>query len=126
KITVILQDNSRHLADVVGTDPKIDIALLKISVKRKLPVLQWGDSNKVAVGDWVMAVGNPFGLGGTVTAGIVSALGRDLQQGPFDDFLQIDAPINRGNSGGPTLDVEGRVVGINSAIYSPTGGRGGR
>ena len=122
KITVILQDNSRHTAELVGADPKIDIALLKISVKRKLPVLQWGDSNRVAVGDWVMAVGNPFGLGGTVTAGIVSALGRDLQQGPFDDFLQIDAPINRGNSGGPTLDVEGRVVGINSAIYSPTGG----
>ena len=122
KITVILQDNTRHAAELVGADPKIDIALLKISTRRKLPVLQWGDSNKVSVGDWVMAVGNPFGLGGTVTSGIVSALGRDLQQGPFDDFLQIDAPINRGNSGGPTLDVEGRVVGINSAIYSPSGG----
>jgi len=122
KITVILQDNTRHTADLVGADPKIDIALLKIATRRKLPALSWGDSNKVSVGDWVMAVGNPFGLGGTVTAGIVSALGRDLQQGPFDDFLQIDAPINRGNSGGPTLDVEGRVVGINSAIYSPTGG----
>jgi serine protease Do len=122
KITVILQDNTRHAAEVVGTDAKIDIALLKISTRHKLPVLQWGDSNKVSVGDWVMAVGNPFGLGGTVTAGIVSALGRDLQQGPFDDFLQIDAPINHGNSGGPTLDLEGKVVGINSAIYSPSGG----
>ncbi len=122
KITVILQDNSRHVADLVGADPKIDLALLKIATKRKLPALQWGDSNKVAVGDWVLAVGNPFGLGGTVTAGIVSALGRDLQQGPFDDFLQIDAPINRGNSGGPTFDIEGHVVGINTAIYSPSGG----
>ena len=122
KITVILQDNSRHVAELVGSDPKIDLALLKISTKRKLPALQWGDSNKVAVGDWVLAVGNPFGLGGTVTAGIVSALGRDLQQGPFDDFLQIDAPINRGNSGGPTFDIDGHVVGINTAIYSPSGG----
>ena len=122
KITVIMQDNSRHVAELVGADPKIDIALLKITVKRKLPSLQWGDSNKVAVGDWVLAVGNPFGLGGTVTAGIISALGRDLQQGPFDDFLQIDAPINRGNSGGPTFDIEGHVVGINTAIYSPSGG----
>jgi len=122
KITVILQDNSRHVAELVGTDPKIDLALLKIATKRKLPALQWGDSNRVMVGDWVLAVGNPFGLGGTVTAGIVSALGRDLQQGPFDDFLQIDAPINRGNSGGPTFDIEGHVVGINTAIYSPSGG----
>ncbi len=122
KITVILQDNTRHVAELVGTDPKIDLALLKISTKRKLPALLWGDSNKVAVGDWVLAVGNPFGLGGTVTAGIVSALGRDLQQGPFDDFLQIDAPINRGNSGGPAFDTEGHVVGINTAIYSPSGG----
>jgi serine protease Do len=122
KITVILQDNSRHVAELVGTDPKIDLALLKITTKRKLPYLQWGDSNRVMVGDWVLAVGNPFGLGGTVTTGIVSALGRDLQQGPFDDFLQIDAPINRGNSGGPTFDIEGRVIGINSAIYSPSGG----
>ncbi|MDR3438598.1 Do family serine endopeptidase [Telmatospirillum sp.] len=122
KITVVFQDNSRHSAEVVGSDPKIDIALLKVSGTGKLPFLQWGDSNKVEVGDWVMTVGNPFGLGGTVTAGIVSALGRDLQQGPFDDFLQIDAPINRGSSGGPTFDTSGRVVGINAAIYSPTGG----
>ncbi len=122
KITVVFQDNSRHLAEVVGTDRKIDIALLKVSVKRKLPFVEWGDSGKVEAGDWVMTVGNPFGLGGTVTAGIVSAMGRDLQQGPFDDFLQIDAPINRGNSGGPTFDRTGRVVGINTAIYSPSGG----
>ncbi|PKU22486.1 trypsin-like peptidase domain-containing protein [Telmatospirillum siberiense] len=122
KITVIFPDNSQHLATIVGSDPKTDIALLKISVNRNLPFLQWGDSDKVEVGDWVMTVGNPFGLGGTVTAGVVSALGRNLQQGPFDDFLQIDAPINRGSSGGPTFDTNGRVVGINAAIYSPTGG----
>jgi len=122
KITVIFQDNSRHSATIVGADPKMDIALLKVSGKHNLPFLQWGDSNKVEVGDWVMTVGNPFGLGGTVTAGIVSALGRDLQQGPFDDFLQIDAPINRGSSGGPTFDTDGHVVGINAAIYSPNGG----
>ncbi|HVJ53510.1 MAG TPA: Do family serine endopeptidase [Aliidongia sp.] len=122
KITVILPDNSRHPATLVGADAKTDLALLKIAAKSNLPVLQWGDSDKVQVGDWVMAVGNPFGLGGSVTAGIVSALGRDIQQGPFDDFLQIDAPINRGNSGGPTFETNGKVVGINTAIYSPTGG----
>lgn len=122
KVTVIFQDNSTRTATIVGSDPKIDIALLKVSIDRALPFLQWGDSNAVDVGDWVIAVGNPFGLGGTVTAGIVSGLGRDLQQGPFDDFLQIDAPINRGNSGGPTFDRAGRVIGINTSIYSPTGG----
>ncbi|HEV2675013.1 MAG TPA: Do family serine endopeptidase [Aliidongia sp.] len=122
KITVVFQDNSKHPATVVGTDPKTDLAVLKIAAKAKLPALQWGDSDKVEVGDWVMTVGNPFGLGGTVTTGIVSALGRDIQQGPFDDFLQIDAPINRGSSGGPTFDTSGRVVGINTAIYSPSGG----
>ena len=122
KITVVFQDNSKHPATLVGTDPKTDLAVLKIATKVKLPALQWGDSDKVEVGDWVMTVGNPFGLGGTVTAGIVSALGRDIQHGPFDDFLQIDAPINRGSSGGPTFDTSGRVVGINTAIYSPSGG----
>jgi len=122
KITVVFQDNSKHPATVVGVDPKTDLAVLKIATKTKLPALQWGDSDKVEVGDWVMTVGNPFGLGGTVTTGIVSALGRDIQHGPFDDFLQIDAPINRGSSGGPTFDTSGRVVGINTAIYSPSGG----
>jgi len=122
KITVVFQDNSKHPATVVGVDPKTDLAVLKIATKVKLPALQWGDSDKVEVGDWVMTVGNPFGLGGTVTTGIVSALGRDIQHGPFDDFLQIDAPINRGSSGGPTFDTSGRVVGINTAIYSPSGG----
>ena len=125
KITVVFQDNSKHPATVTGVDPKTDLAVLKIATKTKLPALQWGDSDKVEVGDWVMTVGNPFGLGGTVTTGIVSALGRDIQHGPFDDFLQIDAPINRGSSGGPTFDTSGRVVGINTAIYSPSGGNVG-
>ena len=122
KITVILQDNSRHPAKVVGRDPKTDLALLKIAVGDKLPFVRWGDSSKVEVGDWIVAVGNPFGLGGTVTAGIVSALGRDINEGPYDNFIQLDAPINRGNSGGPTFDLQGQVIGINTAIYSPSGG----
>jgi serine protease Do len=122
KITVILQDNSRHPAKVIGRDEKSDLALLKIDVKEALPFVTWGDSDQAKVGDWVMAVGNPFGLGGTVTAGIVSALGRDINEGLYDDFIQIDAPINRGNSGGPTFNLSGQVIGINTAIYSPSGG----
>ncbi len=122
KITVILQDNSRHPAKIVGRDDKTDLALLKIEAKAKLPFVSWGDSDNAKVGDWVMAVGNPFGLGGTVTAGIISALGRNINEGPYDDFIQIDAPINRGNSGGPTFNLSGEVIGINTAIYSPSGG----
>src|SRR3954469_8246073 len=123
KITVILQDNSRHPGTVVGRDEKTDLALLKIDAGgKKLPFVTWGDSEKSKVGDWVVAVGNPFGLGGTVTAGIVSALGRNINEGPYDDFIQIDAPINRGNSGGPTFNLHGEVIGINTAIYSPSGG----
>jgi serine protease Do len=122
KITVILQDNSRHPAKVIGRDAKTDLALLKIDVGHELPFVSWGDSSKAEVGDWIVAVGNPFGLGGTVTAGIVSALGRDINEGPYDNFIQLDAPINRGNSGGPTFNLEGQVIGINTAIYSPSGG----
>jgi serine protease Do len=122
KITIILQDNSRLPAKVIGRDEKTDLALLKIDAKDKLPFVAWGDSDQSKVGDWVMAVGNPFSLGGTVTAGIISALGRNLNEGPYDDFIQIDAPINRGNSGGPTFDLSGEVIGINTAIYSPSGG----
>jgi len=122
KITVILQDNSRHPAKVIGRDEKTDLALIKIDAKEKLPFVTWGDSEQATVGDWVMAVGNPFGLGGTVTAGIISAVGRDINEGPYDDFIQIDAPINRGNSGGPTFNLSGEVIGINTAIYSPSGG----
>ncbi|WP_374375459.1 DegQ family serine endoprotease [Dongia sp.] len=122
EITVTLNDDTELPAKLIGTDPKTDLALLKVESSRKLPAVPWGDSDKARVGDWVMAVGNPFGLGGTVTAGIVSARGRDIQEGPFDDFIQIDAAINRGNSGGPTFDLNGNVVGINTAIYSPSGG----
>jgi len=122
KITVIFQDNSRHQAKIVGRDEKTDIAVLKVDGKDKLPFVTWGDSNESKVGDWVVAVGNPFSLGGTVTAGIISALGRNINEGPYDDFIQIDAPINRGNSGGPTFNLSGEIIGINTAIYSPSGG----
>ena len=122
KVTVIFQDHSQHPAKVVGRDQRTDLALLKIKTDKPLPYVSWGDSDNAKVGDWVVAVGNPFGLGGTVTAGIISALGRNINEGPYDDFLQIDAPINRGNSGGPTFDLAGQVVGINTAIYSPSGG----
>jgi serine protease Do len=122
KVTVIFQDDSRHVAKVLGRDPKTDLALLKIETNKPLPYVSFGDSGVEQVGDWVMAVGNPFGLGGTVSAGIVSARGRDIHSGPYDDFLQIDAPINRGNSGGPTFNLRGEVIGINTSIYSPNGG----
>jgi serine protease Do len=118
----MFQDNSRHQAKVVGRDEKTDIALLKIDGNDKLPFVTWGDSGEAKVGDWVVAVGNPFALGGTVTAGIISALGRNINEGPYDDFIQLDAPINRGNSGGPTFNLSGEVIGINTAIYSPSGG----
>ena len=122
EITVILHDNSRLKAKVIGRDPKTDLAVLEVKPKSKLPSVQFGDSDKLRVGDWVLAIGNPFGLGGSVTAGIVSARGRNINSGPYDDFIQTDASINRGNSGGPLFDMEGRVVGINTAIFSPTGG----
>jgi serine protease Do len=122
KVEVTLQDNSKYTAKIIGRDPKTDIALLKIESNKPFPYVTFGDSSAAQVGDWVMAVGNPFGLGGTVTTGIISARGRDIHSGPFDDFLQIDAPINRGNSGGPTFNLEGEVIGINTAIYSPNGG----
>ena len=122
KVTVIFQDDSKHIAKILGRDPKTDLALLKIETSKPLPYVNFGDSGVEQVGDWVVAVGNPFGLGGTVSAGIVSARGRDIHSGPYDDFLQIDAPINRGNSGGPTFNLKGEVIGINTAIYSPNGG----
>ncbi|HVJ43296.1 MAG TPA: DegQ family serine endoprotease [Dongiaceae bacterium] len=121
-IEVTMTDGKEYPAKLIGTDPKTDLALLKISTPQPLPFVKFGDSDKERVGDWIMAVGNPFGLGGTVTAGIVSARGRDINAGPFDDFLQLDAAINRGNSGGPTFDTDGDVVGINTAIASPNGG----
>jgi len=122
KVEVILQDKTKYNAKIIGRDPKTDLAVLKIKVDKPLPYVAFGDSSAAQVGDWVMAVGNPFGLGGTVTTGIISARGRDINEGPYDDFLQIDAPINRGNSGGPTFNLEGQVIGINTAIYSPNGG----
>jgi serine protease Do len=124
-VAIVLEDGRRLDATVIGRDDKVDLALLKVESDESLPHLAFGDSDAVRVGDWTIAVGNPFGLGGTVTAGIVSARGRDINSGPYDDYLQIDAPINRGNSGGPTFDVHGNVIGINTAIFSPTGGNVG-
>jgi serine protease Do len=122
EITVILHDGTRHVAKLKGRDPKTDLALLKIESDEELPYVRFGDSEKTKVGDWVVAMGSPFGLGGSVSAGIISARGRDIHSGPYDDYLQIDAPINRGNSGGPLFDASGKVVGINTAIFSPSGG----
>ena len=122
KIMVILFDDTSFEAKVVGKDPKTDVALLKIDPKKtKLKAVKFGNSDKLRVGDWVMAIGNPFGFGGTVTAGIVSARGRNLS-GSYDDYIQTDASINRGNSGGPLFDMKGNVVGINTAIFSQSGG----
>ena len=122
EINVILQDNTTLRAKLLGTDPRTDIAVLKVESDKPLPAVQFGNSDGAQVGDWVLAIGNPFGLGGTVTTGIVSARGRDIRQGLYDDFIQTDAAINRGNSGGPLFNMDGQVVGINTAIYSPTGG----
>jgi serine protease Do len=122
EVNVTLNTGTTYPAKVIGTDKKTDLALLKVESPTPLPAVSFGDSDAVRVGDWVMAVGNPFGLGGSVTAGIVSARGRDLNSSPFDDFLQIDASINQGNSGGPTFSMAGDVIGINTAIFSPNGG----
>ena len=122
EIVVSLSDGRKLPAKLMGGDEKTDIALLKVESDKPLPYVSFGDTGKVRVGQPVMAVGNPFGLGGTVTTGIVSARGRDIQSGPFDDYIQTDAAINRGNSGGPLFDMEGKVIGINTAIFSPSGG----
>ena len=122
RIKVSLDGGETFSAKLIGADKRTDLALLKIDAGRPLPFVAFGDSSRVRPGDWVMTVGNPFGLGGTVTAGIVSARGRDLPGDTMVDFLQIDAPINRGSSGGPAFDAQGRVIGVNTAIYSPNGG----
>ena len=122
EINVVLQDNTTLRAELLGGDPRTDLAVLRITPDRPLPSVNFGDSDTAQVGDWVLAIGNPFGLGGSVTAGIVSARGRDIRQGLYDDFIQTDAAINRGNSGGPLFNMAGEVVGINTAIYSPSGG----
>ena len=121
EVTVTLDGGKVVAAKIIGTDKKTDLALLKITEAGNYPYVAFSTDNP-RVGDWVIAVGNPFGLGGTVTAGIVSARGRDIGSGPYDDFLQIDAAVNRGNSGGPTFNAKGEVVGVNTAIYSPSGG----
>jgi len=124
--TVVLNDGTELDAKLVGKDSRTDLALLKVDAPaRKFTYVSFADDSKVRVGDWVVAVGNPFGLGGTVTAGIVSARGRDIGSGPYDDYIQVDAAVNRGNSGGPTFDLNGQVVGINTAIFSPSGGNVG-
>lgn len=120
-LDVVMDDGKIYTAKVVGADPRTDLALLKVDGRTDFPYVKLSHS-KAQVGDWVVAMGNPFGLGGTVTAGIVSAHGRDIGEGPYDDFLQIDAPINKGNSGGPTFNQDGEVIGVNTAIYSPSGG----
>ncbi|MFM9861404.1 DegQ family serine endoprotease [Pseudoxanthobacter sp. M-2] len=122
EITANFSDGSKLKAELIGTDKKTDLAVLKVSPEKPLVAVPFGNSNEIRVGDWVMAIGNPFGLGGTVTVGIVSARNRNINAGPYDDFIQTDAAINRGNSGGPLFDMEGRVVGINTAIISPSGG----
>ncbi len=121
RIEIVLKDGETFAATLVGRDPKTDLALLKVKSDKAFPFVSFGDSAAAKVGDWVIAVGSPFGLGHTATTGIVSARGRDIGAGPYDDFLQIDAPINKGNSGGPTFNVRGEVIGVNTAIISPTG-----
>ncbi|HTY68048.1 MAG TPA: DegQ family serine endoprotease [Alphaproteobacteria bacterium] len=122
EIKVTLHDNRKFNAKLVGKDAKTDIALLKVDSPKPLPSVKFGNSDNARVGDWIVAIGNPFGLGGSVTVGIVSARARDINAGPYDDFIQTDASINRGNSGGPMFNLAGEVIGINTAIYSPTGG----
>src|SRR5450631_4896159 len=121
KVEVTTDDGKTYTAKVIGTDARTDVALIKVEGGSNFPFAKLSDG-KPRIGDWVLAVGNPFGLGGTVTAGIVSASGRDIGNGPYDDFIQIDAPVNKGNSGGPAFNTEGEVVGVNTAIYSPSGG----
>ena len=121
-ITVVLDDGTELKAALVAADDKTDIAVLRVNAGRPLPFVSWGDSESVEVGDWAIAIGNPFGLGGSVSAGIISARGRNINSGPYDDYFQIDAPINRGNSGGPLFNQRGEVIGVNAAIFSPSGG----
>jgi serine protease Do len=120
-VEITADDGKIYAAKVIGTDPRTDLALIKVEGRSDFPFVKLADKSP-RIGDWVLAVGNPFGLGGTVTAGIVSARGRDIGAGPYDDFIQIDAPVNKGNSGGPTFDVDGNVIGVNTAIFSPSGG----
>lgn len=122
EITVNFNDGSKLDAEIIGRDPKTDLAVLKVKPRKKLPFVPLGNSEKARVGDWVIAIGNPFGLGGSLSAGIISAINRDINAGPYDSFIQTDAAINRGNSGGPLFNLKGEVIGVNSAIISPSGG----
>lgn len=123
EVRVTLHDDTTMPAEIIGRDEKLDLAVLKVDPKKhKLTAVSFGNSDQLRVGDWILAIGNPFGLGGTVTAGIISAQQRDIHSGPYDDFIQTDASINRGNSGGPMFDLDGHVIGINTAIFSPSGG----
>ncbi len=122
EVTVILNDGARLKAEILGRDTKVDLALLRVKPEKPLTSVQFGDSERLRLGEWVIAIGNPFSLGGTVTAGIVSARNRDINSGPYDNYIQTDAAINRGNSGGPLFNLEGEVIGINTAIISPSGG----
>ena len=121
KVEVTMDDGKTYTAKVIGTDQRTDLALIKVAGRTDFPFAKLS-AGKPRIGDWVLAVGNPFGLGGSVTAGIVSASGRDIGSGPYDDFIQIDAPVNKGNSGGPAFNTDGEVMGVNTAIYSPSGG----
>ena len=122
EITVILTDGTRLKAEVVGKDTKTDLAVLRVKPAKPLKAVKFGDSDKLRLGEWVIAIGNPFSLGGSVTAGIVSARNRDINSGPYDNYIQTDAAINRGNSGGPLFNLDGDVIGVNTAIISPSGG----
>lgn len=122
EIVVTLTDGTEYEAEIKGTDPRTDLAVLKLKDASGLAYVPWGDDEQSRVGDWVLAIGNPFGLGGSASTGIISAIGRDINAGPYDDFIQVDAAINRGNSGGPLFNMQGQVIGINSMIYSPSGG----
>jgi serine protease Do len=122
EVTVILNDTTRLKAEIIGRDTKVDLALLRVKPEKPLTAVQFGDSDKLRLGEWVVAIGNPFSLGGSVTAGIVSARNRDINSGPYDNYIQTDAAINRGNSGGPLFNLDGEVIGINTAIISPSGG----
>ena len=125
EITVVMHDGKKYEAELIGQDDKTDLALLKIDAKRDLPTVSFGSSDEMRVGDWIVTIGNPFGVGKTATVGIISSRDRDIGAGPFDDFLQIDAPINQGNSGGPAFNMRGEVIGVNTAIFSPSGGNVG-
>jgi len=122
EFTVVMDDGTEYKAKLIGTDPRTDLAVLKVDEDRKFTYVDFDKNDDIRIGDWVVAVGNPFGLGGTVTAGIVSARGRDIGAGPYDDFIQVDAAVNRGNSGGPTFNLSGQVIGVNTAIFPPSGG----